>query len=222
MLCLCPLCLEPAACHQFCPECANTLMASGHCCQQCAEPMAWGMRFCRGCVELRAPWERLSVVAAFASPWSDLIKQLKYRNQLNLVAPMAHLLAQRIVSHRSFNTEVTWRLVALPMHSQRLQARGFNQAALLAQALGKSLRLAYAQPLWRIQHTEALESLTRSQRQQAVANAFACEPIRGAWILVDDVFTTGASMTAATKALRLAGANRVWLATLAKTPNYWR
>lgn len=217
MFCQCPLCLEPAPCHQFCAHCSHALLSSNLLCQQCCEPSS--QRFCKHCIDHFAPWERLSVVGPFIEPWSILIKQLKYQHKLTLVQPMAHLMAERILSHRKTMVQTTWRITAMPMHSQRLNKRGYNQAACLAQALSRALKLPYLQPLWRKYHTQPLTHLNRAQRHQTIAQAFACTPIQGSWLLVDDVFTTGASMMAASQTLRQAGASRIWLATLAKTPN---
>lgn len=217
MLCLCPLCLESAPCHQFCAHCSAQLLTQGHHCQLCFEVIPTPLTCCAHCLKSPLPWERLSAVNAFREPWASLIKQLKYRRQLSLVYPMAELLARQI--RKEVRQQPAWQLVAMPMHSQRLKERGFNQAALLAQALADKLRLPYVQPLYRKTNTTALEQLTRAQRQQTVANAFACKPIRGHWILVDDVLTTGASMLAAGRTMRAAGAQRLWIATLAKTPD---
>lgn len=218
MLCLCPLCMETSPCKKFCMDCSRALLCPKPRCQQCGEQLAKPQLFCRNCIESLVPWERLSIVGPFVEPWSILIKQLKYQRKLTLLHPMAHLLAQSILAQRNRLTQTAWHIAAMPMHSQRLEQRGYNQSGLLAQALSQLLNLPYQQPLWRKHHTEPLEQLNRAQRQQTMAHAFACQPLTGSWILVDDVFTTGASMMAASQAMKQAGAHRVWLATLAKTP----
>lgn len=217
MLCLCPLCYESAPCHRFCTHCRSALLSNQSVCQQCGDLVAQSQHFCSSCLAKSLPWERLSVVASFIEPWSSLIKKFKYQRQFSLINPMAQLLAERIQIHLTHQSQ--WQLVAMPMHSQRLKERGYNQAALLAQRLSQELGLNYQQPLWRHRETTALERLNRAERQQMVDQAFSCSPITGHWMLVDDVFTTGASMLAASKTLKTSGAQRIWLATLAKTPH---
>jgi ComF family protein len=209
--------MEFAPCRQFCASCSHALLSQGPFCEQCNISITASERFCRRCLDLTLPWERLTVVGPFTEPWASLIKQLKYRRQLNLVAPMAQLLAHQIQA--TYTHQHSWHVVAMPMHPQRLKQRGFNQAALIAEAVARTLRLSLQQPLWRKHNTKPLEKLSRTQRQETVRHAFACHPVRGNWILIDDVFTTGASMLAASQVLKQAGADRIGLATLARTPD---
>jgi ComF family protein len=114
-------------------------------------------------------------------------------------------------------------LVPVPLHRWRLAKRRFNQSALLAQALGKEMSIpCLSGALMRIRATPTQGHLQAGARHKNVKNAFAVnekmkDRIRGRNIvLIDDVFTTGATMNECTKVLYQAGAGRVDLLTLAR------
>jgi ComF family protein len=116
-------------------------------------------------------------------------------------------------------------LVPMPLSRQRMQERGFNQTLLLARALepGK----VRADVLLRIRNTPAQSALPRKDRLKSVAGAFAVEPLLHSTVahkrivLLDDVMTSGASMAAAARALRSAGAAQVTGLVFARTESPW-
>jgi hypothetical protein len=123
-------------------------------------------------------------------------------------------------------------VVPVPLHHSKHSQRGFNQARALAvnalEALGKShpqwrLKLAAA-TLMRQRATESQAGLTRRQRRLNVRGAFAVSDpaaVAGKHILlIDDIFTTGATARAAAQALTQAGAESVWVATLARARSF--
>lgn len=114
-------------------------------------------------------------------------------------------------------------LVPVPLHRRRLIARRYNQAALMAQALGRISGLPVSiDALRRVRATPSQGRLNRSQRARNVAGAFAARDsrrnaLRGAHVLlVDDVLTTGATLTACIRPLLHAGAANVDVLTLAR------
>jgi ComF family protein len=118
-------------------------------------------------------------------------------------------------------------LVAVPLAPKRLRARGYNQSERLAEALARRLGLdARPELLARVRETPTQTALTPEGRAANVAGAFrAARPRGGAagagpgyFVLVDDVFTTGATLVAAARALRAAGAERVEAVTFARAP----
>ena len=112
----------------------------------------------------------------------------------------------------------------VPLHYVRFVTRRYNQSALLAHALAKHTNLpVLPDALTRTRHTKPQTGLTRKQRENNVKGAFAANPkhthhIKGKHILlIDDVFTTGSTLHACTKALLKAGAMQVNVLTLART-----
>jgi predicted amidophosphoribosyltransferase len=109
----------------------------------------------------------------------------------------------------------------MPLHPSRLKARGFNQAAEIARHTAKALRRPWsAAHLMRIHDTPSQAGLGREARWANLRGAFACtRALNGQRILlIDDVLTTGASLSACADALRYAGARQIDVAVLARTP----
>lgn len=114
------------------------------------------------------------------------------------------------------------RVVPVPLHPKRLKMRGFNQAAILAQVVSKALKLPLDEvSLRRVSSTEKYRAgLDRKGRRDTVAGAFevAHPPLVAGEVilLIDDVFTTGATVSACAEALIDAGAQRVYVLTVAR------
>jgi ComF family protein len=156
---------------------------------------------------------------AYAYPWSNLVADFKFRNQTGLARCFAELL--RAVPWVEPMLEATDVVLPMPLSSAKLALRGYNQALLLALALSKAK--VNADILLRIQDTPAQHTLKRAQRLSALDQAFAIDPLKidrlqGARVvLVDDVMTTGASLYAAARVVRAAGASHVAGLVLART-----
>jgi ComF family protein len=149
------------------------------------------------------------------------IQRLKYKATPSyarrLAAPLALLMAEAF-------QRTGWQpthLVALPLHSEREQKRGYNQSALLAEALSARLHLPTAPSMViRTRDTRPQVGLSLNARQKNVADAFRATPTLAAGariLLLDDVITTGATLRACAAALCAAGAVAVWALTLAAT-----
>ena len=154
---------------------------------------------------------QLESCSTFSGPARAAVHTLKYDGERRLAEPLGALLAAR------------WRragvaadlLVPVPVHPGRLRERGFNQAELLAQVAGRRLGIAVLPALRREQVTEAQHGLGRGARASNVGGAFVADGrlshhLRGRWVvLVDDVVTTGATLSACAAALTRAGATAV-------------
>lgn len=111
-------------------------------------------------------------------------------------------------------------IVPMPMHWMRRWQRGFNQAELLAQDLGRRTHLPVRNAASRVHHRRAQAGLTNSKRRLNVAGAFSVK--HPSWIagrrvlLLDDVMTTGATASACARVLKRAGAAHVSLLTVGR------
>lgn len=149
--------------------------------------------------------------AAFSGPVRDALHALKYRGERRLVAPLAVALADR---WRTAGTPVD-RIAAVPVHRSRRRQRGFDQAEELAEALGAALGIPVVRALERTGRTAALHGQDRSGRARTVEGVFRVRPrasgaIRGRRILlVDDIVTTGATLSGCACVLLDAGARSV-------------
>ena len=152
---------------------------------------------------------RLRSAVAYEGPIELAIQRFKYSGWRRLAQPLALLLAERLVVEGL----ATSCAVAVPLHPQRLRARGFNQSELLARELRSSLALGEIPGgLVRVRATPPQVGHDRLWRQENVRGAFAW---RGAdlagrsVLLVDDVATTGATLEACAATLKAAGAGPV-------------
>jgi ComF family protein len=161
---------------------------------------------------------QLEWCAAYSGPARACLHALKYDGEQRLAAPLGRLMAER------------WRragiggdvLVPVPVHAARRRERGFDQADLLARAVGSELGLPVVPAVVRAARTKAQHALDRSARAANVGRVFSVPASRaaavsGSWaVLIDDVMTTGATLTGCAGALRAAGARAVSALTLAR------
>jgi ComF family protein len=152
----------------------------------------------------------------YDSPLKDALHLFKYSRKVALAGPLASLFQTRPIDPQAFDL-----VMPVPLHPDRLRDREFNQALLLADRLARrsSIPLSYDN-LMRTKAAPPQSELSRAARLTNLRRAFAVrEPaaIRDARILlIDDVFTTGATAHACAKALRRAGAGPVSVCTLAR------
>jgi len=146
----------------------------------------------------------------------DAVHALKYNNLKSLAKPLAQLMAEYLES----NPLPADILLAIPMHSKRMRKRGYNQAHLLAEELGRLMQLPVSRgTLIRTTDTPSQVSLGAEERRKNVAGAFHCKNQAFAdkrMLLIDDVCTTGATLNACAITLKEAGAASVWGLTLSR------
>lgn len=200
-----------AADHQFCAICWASLRFLGPpWCAGCNRPFAYdrgaGAR-CGDC--LADPPRHAGIRAAVA--YDDIARalalKLKYARRTGIAETMARQIARSVPGDVDL-------LIGVPLHRRRLWSRGYNQAALIATALARRLNIAeHRDALTRIRSTPALKGMGPRERAKAVGGAFRVVDrvaVRGKAIgLVDDVYTSGATASACTRALLAAGARSV-------------
>lgn len=198
----------------LCIECLNDLVWLGHSCDRCALPLPDPLvTRCGACAAGQGRVDAAVAALAYEFPVSYLIAALKYRRQQHLARVLAELLAIRL-RELGAERQLIWPdlLVPVPLHWWREYRRGYNQAALLAQALGRELVLPVAlRALRRTRATPPQTGLRRVQRQRNVRGAFrlgvAAEGLHVA--IVDDVLTTGSTVQEVAGLLQRAGASHV-------------
>jgi ComF family protein len=213
-----------AVCHGWprqpiCEDCVGQFAQPVHRCMLCALPLPAGLARCAGCTRKPPPWDAALAAVPYAYPWAGLIQNFKFHQQPAWATTFATLL--RSAPWVEPALEAADVVIPLPLSSQRLQMRGFNQSWELARRLapGKTR----ADLLLRIRDTPPQSSLPRQERLRSVHGAFAPEPryqpsLRGLRVvLVDDVMTSGASLQAASAVLRSAGVSHLTVLVLART-----
>lgn len=206
----CPGCGEPVAeDHRFCAACWDGLRFLGPpWCDGCQRPFAYdrgeGAR-CAACLADPPRHAGVRAAVAYGPVAGALAVRLKHGGRIGLAETMARAMLRTLPAGDL--------LVQVPLHRSRLWRRGFNQASLIADAIGRATGLPRDHRLLeRRRATQLLRGLGRRQRARAVQGVFAVPKtararVRGrAVILVDDVYTTGATAGACVRTLLAAGA----------------
>jgi len=174
---------------------------------------------CGRCRRGLSPFERGASLGPYEGALKAVIHELKYRGR----RPAAAELARRLAGEAGVRAAMAGGgvLVPVPLHPRRRAQRGFNQAALLAGELGRRAGIAVCDgALVRRADTPSQAGLSAAERRANVRDAFAVRrkaQVAGrAVVLVDDVYTTGATARACARALRAAGAIEVRIVTVAR------
>ena len=209
----CLLCGRGSGSHLLCRSCADELpRLTGPGCPCCALPTPAGER-CGRCLSHPPHYDRTLAVFSYDFPLDKLVQAFKYAHRLALGPFFGHLLAERI------GDTPPDLVIPLPLHSQRLRERGFNQALELARPVAAALqRPIEARCCARVRHTPAQAGLPWKEREKNIRSAFHCtRDLTGQRILlIDDVMTTGASLNECARTLKLHGAQEVTLLVVAR------
>ena len=203
----------------LCDACVVQFAQAAARCATCALPLPAAAPVCGSCLREPPPLDACFAAVPYAYPWSGLVARFKFSGEPG----WAEALAERMARIPGLDAELRGAdlLLPMPLAPRRLSERGFNQALLLARRLARDK--VEGQLLLRLRETGSQAALDRRARQANVGGAFGLEPLRAqevrgkAVLLVDDVMTSGASLHAAARALRQAGAARVSAVVLART-----
>ena len=199
----------------LCRGCFEALpRIAGPRCGRCGLPTAFETYVCGACANVDFGFESARAPLKYQGTGKELVHALKYRGYRSVVERvMAPLMAGVLDPEDSFDA-----VVPVPLHRSRLRARGFNQAALMAGAVAKEINAPLSDRMEALRKTRDQVELTARERKANVSNAFRVrEPVRGTILLVDDVFTTGATTSECAETLLRAGALEVHALTLCRT-----
>lgn len=171
---------------------------------------------CEKCKMNPPAYRRMRSWAVFDSPVQNALHTIKYRRNIGLADSIA---VQLVEFMRSLGWSVDM-LIPTPLGKNRLKERGYNQVALVARPLAYEMGLNYApNALTKVRDTRSQVGLTISQRRENVSKAYQADPSvvkRKSILLMDDVATTGSTVSACTEALLSAGATEVYALTIAR------
>jgi ComF family protein len=181
---------------------------------------------CGMCRRIEPAFARAAAYGSYESGLRELIHLLKFSGVRPAANVLGRMLAEAIASLEADFPSEGVAVVPVPLHRSKLRQRGFNQAELIARAALKinpspgRLRLC-AGVLERTRETASQIGLTSHQRRENLRGAFRVaqrELMQGREVLVvDDVYTTGATVSECARVLRRAGATKVWVVTVART-----
>lgn len=158
------------------------------------------------CCSEKLPFQGLIALTRYDRKWRSLIHKLKFKKHRFLARSFGHWLGFEILHMSLFRPQL---VVPVPLHPHREAERGFNQSALLACYTARVLKVPAINLLIKEKHTRSQTNLSRSERYENVHNVFKCTrelPKDTPVLLVDDIYSTGATMKEAAKALQEKGA----------------
>ncbi len=203
-------------------------------CSICGEglagPYSWagerGEIRCGLCQHATPPFVKAAAYGSYDGGLRELIHLLKYQQVRPASNILGRMLAETISDLQPSFGETKLLVIPVPLHARKLRQRGFNQSELIARVslkllpAGNRLELS-AGVLERQRETASQIGLSRHQRRENLRGAFRVlqpESVSEREILlVDDVFTTGTTVSECARVLRKAGAHKVWVATVART-----
>ena len=230
---LCEHALLQASAVPICQECLGSFAAlGGPACETCSLPLAtWSLSgtpeagraeglFCPQCRDRAYGFERARSYALYKGAIVRAIMLLKFER----VEPLGRWFAERLSEVARRDAMSMDIVVPVPLHRQRERERGYNQADLIAKPLARQLGLPYRAVLTRTKLRPDKHILSLEERWESVRGAFATRGVSKVdnlrVLLVDDVMTTGATLDAAAKALRGAGAKSVIGLTVARAARH--
>jgi ComF family protein len=201
---------------RWCLECQkNVKTLLDPVCDACGLPQAYP-GLCNRCQQKRPFFRMLRSWAVFENPVQEALHRLKYRRDIGL----GEALSDQMLG---FLKQLAWpvdTLVPIPLGKKRLKERGYNQVAMVSAPLSMQLGYHYhPSALVRARETRSQVGLSAVERQENVREAFIAEKkkVSGRTVLLmDDVATTGATLSSAAEALYASGAHDVYAITIAR------
>src|SRR6059058_2181070 len=221
---VCTICTAMVGSDDYlCEECeAKTTRIIPPFCGKCSEPFEGaitGTFTCANCAHRTIHFD--AAVAAYRSRWivRQIIHDFKYRRQIYLRHLVARWLYAAFDDERLRNRRFD-AIIPVPLHPTRQRERGFNQASLLAELLSAEISIQFKPALERIRYTTTQTSLDRAERMENLHKAFRlrknADVRRLRVLLIDDVLTTGSTLSECARVLKRAGAISVHAVTAAR------
>lgn len=222
----CALCLgaNPQPDTQLCIGCETDLPWQQACCQRCALPLPQPAAQCGRCLAAPPPFSHALAPLIYRFPVDSLIPAFKYNSQTDVGRLLGQLLGEAAADWLQQDiAPCPDLLLPVPMHRKRQAQRGYNQATELARDVARRVCIPCRTGLLeRTQATQPQQGLDARARRQNLRGAFSCpqpEQLRGKHLaLIDDVMTTGVTLSEASDTLLRASAASVQVWCVARTP----
>jgi ComF family protein len=205
----------------LCPGCLADLPYNRHPCARCALPLPAGTgagALCGQCQRRPPPFDACYAAFRYEDPLPALVGGAKFRSRLELARLLGQCLARALFEQ---GAEMPELILPVPLHARRLRERGYNQALEIARAASRDLGVPIdTESCLRVVSTAPQAGLEQKERRRNVRGAFQIVRSlpRSHLAILDDVVTTGSTVAELTRVLRKAGATRVDVWAVARTP----
>ncbi len=203
----------------ICLKCQKRLERPGHICPMCCKPSLDGWVHPR-CKRIGGI-DRLLVGLPYRGMVQQLLKKVKYKSSWDIISFLVQIWQEDCCDAVLHDTVIT----SVPMFAQKERERGFNQAEIIAKLLAEKNKARTFVLLERVRLTRPMFGLSKRERQENVQGAFRLNVYKSETlqlsdyekvVLVDDVWTTGATMRECARVLKYEGVKEIWGATLAR------
>jgi ComF family protein len=214
---MCLSCQMPLSHRGCCLDCYQRLPWLGSCCPRCAQPMD-ASDLCGRCLISPPAFRRAVIPFVYDFPISHWLAAFKFHEQLDYGVFLADCLWQRLQPTYEAS-DWPQALIAVPLHRQRLQRRGYNQALLIAARLAHLSGIALARrAVIKTRATVPQTTLSKSLRLKSVRRVFTVvKPVASHVAIIDDILTTGATVQELARTLLRSGVRQVDVWCVART-----
>ena len=196
----------------FCGKCLSefSIIAPPRC-PGCGGTLDGVLEYCTKCMEFeKRPWDGAFALFNLRGAGQRLVYAFKFYGRPELARPFADL-ARELIENENLDIDM---IIPVPLHWSRCFTRGYNQSALFCEELARLTKIKFQPALRRIKRTRQQARLDRDQRRKNLSGAFVLKSgvdLSGKTILlVDDVMTTGATLSAATKVFENSGVKAIY------------
>lgn len=175
---------------------------------------------CFGQIKFMKPHLGIHCVSVYDGVIKDALHRFKFKQRKSLAEPLGILMVKYLSEITALEIKEIDVIIPVPLHSSRQRQRGFNQVQLLAEVISKYFNLPVLPALERIKNTKPQFDLPRRERFINVSEAFKVSDSKAVYnrriLLIDDIYTTGSTISECSKTLKIAGAKKVEVLSLSR------
>jgi ComF family protein len=205
-------------------------------CHVCAKPLPQAdqqpgkqpINLCADCVQKHPVQSSARTLCDYEYPWDELVQQMKFNQRIDIAYWFGHQLAKQYstyfdqLKHDAQQLNQALIVVPIPLSQDKLNQRGFNQSAEIASVIARVHQISLQCFLEKARSSMKQSDLPKHLRSYNLRGVFQCPQAldQTQVILVDDVYTTGSTITEAARVLKKAGATQIHVITACRTPLY--
>lgn len=201
----------------ICKSCSYDLeRLEGLLCSKCSKPLDHDADLCDECLSRVKCFERAVAPLEYTGLAKTLVRDYKYGGESYLYKLFGHMMVERLEEEEMGGFDA---IVPVPLHRSKMRNRGYNQSELIAKYISLKIGSPVLKLIIRTKKTVPQSSLKGEERWINVRDAFEYSEKPGRIsriLLVDDIYTTGATLNACASILRENGTNEIWCATIAR------